>query len=47
MFRKYLLGEVDFWGQTVDLYEKSLKTGTYLYLLCASWGISASESTNL
>ena len=41
-------GKVDFWGQTVGLYQKSLKTGKYLYLkLCATWSTSALTPTNL
>ena len=45
---KSMLGKVDFWGQTVGLYKKSLKTGKYLYLkLCATWDTSALTPTNL
>ena len=44
---KSMLGKVDFWGQTIGLYEKSLKTGKYLYLkFCASWSTSALTPTN-
>ena len=43
-----MLGKVDFWDQTVGLYQKSLKTGKYLYLkFCASWSTSALTATKL
>ena len=43
-----MLGKVDVWGQTVGLYQKSLKTGKYLYLkFCASWITFALTPTNV
>ena len=43
-----MLEKVNFWGQTIGLYEKSLKTGKYLYLkFYASWSTSVLTPTNL